>query len=255
MSETDPLGSTAPDYTIDVNFNQRSLELEFSAQYLPILAGSNILLRFNKLPSGWSPMVEFRNEDGRIAVSEGPFEQVMVGRNQILAINAHSDIAHFQIRALIQRGFGIHSESDASVIFAPWTPFKLSHDTEKERLITVEVTEGKDGLEVHPKQIAIHGGMRVRWDFSAVAGKHHQPMVAYGRPFLEEKPVDTQEFFGPHENFVYRSNTSVEGNGNNGIKGIYRYEVYLIDIRTRAIVVRSSADPQTDNEGDVMDPQ
>lgn len=254
MSEAETLDSTAPDYTIDVNFNPHSLELEFSTEHMPILAGSNLLLRFNDLPSGWSPMVEFRNENGRIVVSEGPFEQVVVGRNQILAVNARSDIDRFQTRALIQRGFGIHSESDASVIFTHWVPFKLGRDSEEERLVTVQVAEGENGLTVHPQHIAIRGGMRVRWDFSAVAGKHHQPMVAYGRPFLEEKPVDAQEFFGPHENFVYRSSTLVEGNGNNGIKGVYRYEVYLVDIRTRAIVIRSSADPRTDNEGDVIQP-
>lgn len=255
MSKIDSLGSTAPDYTIDVNFNSLSLELEFAVEHIPILAGSNVLLRFNGLPEGWSPMAEFLDKGGHITVSGVPFEQVVVGRNQILAVNAHSDAGNFQVRALIQRGFGIHSESDTSVIFTRWVPLKLNRDTEEEQLVTVQVTEGENGLTVHPHNIAIRGGMRVRWDFSAVAGKHHQPMVAYGRPFLEEDPVDPQEFFGPHENFSYRGNTLVEGSGNNGIKGVYRYEVYLIDVRSRSVVVRSSADPRTDNEGDVMDPQ
>ena len=94
----------------------------------------------------------------------------------------------------------------------------------------------------------------MRWDFSAVAKKNHQPLVVYGKPLVEERrtnpiPRASEEFFGPHESFVYSGKT-VEGCGNNGIKGIYRYSLYLLDISSRTIDIESSDDPQTDNEGD-----
>lgn len=250
MSLFKSLDTTAPDYTLTLSFNRQSLELEIPVEVMAVLEGSNLLLRFNNLPSGWSPMVEFRNGGGDIIMADGPFEQVIVGRDQVLAINARSDIDQFQFRALIQRGFGIHSHSDTAVMFTKWLPFKLSSESEEERLVKIRVLPDGDDLTVDRPHVTIRGGMRVQWDFSEVAQDNHQPMVVYGKPLVEQQPVDSQEFFGPHESFVYRSNTSVEGNGNNGIKGIYRYEVYLLDIRTRAIAVRSSADPQTDNEGD-----
>ncbi|MFC6632318.1 hypothetical protein [Microbulbifer taiwanensis] len=251
MSLFKSLDTTAPDYTLTLNFNSQTLELEVPVEVMSVLKGSNLLLRFNNLPTGWSPMVEFRNGGGDIIMADGPFEQMIVGRNQVLAVNARSDIDQFHFRALIQRGFGIHSHSDTAVMFTRWLPFKLNSDSQQERLLKIRVLPDGDGLTVDKPQVTIRGGMRVQWDFSEVAQDNHQPMVAYGKPMLEQQPADNQQFFGPHESFVYRGNTSVEGNGNNGIKGIYRYEVYLLDIRTRAIVVKSSADPQTDNEGDV----
>lgn len=244
------LDTAAPDYIVDVDFDDQTLELKLPIQNLSILAGSNLLLRFRNLPSDWSPMVEFRNNDGHTIIAGGPFEQIVVGRNQVLAINAQSDTSLFQFRALIQRGFGIHNDENSAIIFSRWLPFELMRDSEEDRLITIQVLPDGEGLTVNPLQIAIKGGMRVIWDFSEVAQEYHQPLVVYGRPVLEQPPADPQTFFGPHESFVYRSNTLVEGNGNNGVKGIYRYGVYLMDIRTRAIVVRSSGDPQTDNEGD-----
>lgn len=245
------LDTAAPDYIVEVKFNSQSLALEVSVDSLSILRGSNLLLRFRNLPAGWSPLAEFRNGDSNVIMTDGPFEQVIVGRDQVLAVSACEDFPEFQFRALIQRGFGIHSQYDAAVIYAKWLPVVVGSDSEEDQLIKIQITEDNGHLMVDKPNIAIRGGMRVQWDFSAVAEDHHQPLVAYGRPLLEDEPGDSQEFFGPHESFVYRGNTLVEGNGNNGVKGIYRYEVYLLDIRTRAIAVWSSMDPQTDNEGDI----
>ncbi|WKD50792.1 hypothetical protein [Microbulbifer spongiae] len=251
MSTIKTLDTAAPDYIVDVEFDSETLELSMSVQALSILTGSNLLLRFQNLPAGWSPMVEFSNNDGHTIIANGPFEQVVVGRNQVLAVNAQSDTSQFHFRTLIQRGFGEYSDHNAAVIFSHWLPFALKRKSEQERLVEVKVLPDGENLRVEPLQITIEGGMRVIWDFSEVAKEYHQPLVVYGRPLLEQPPIDSQEFFGPHESFVYRGNTQVEGNGNNGTKGIYRYGVYLIDIRTRAISVRSSGDPQTDNEGEI----
>ena len=145
MNILQALETTAADYIIYVDYQADSLSLKLSAKRLAVLPGGNVLMIFRDLPTGWSPLVEFRDPNGQSLLGYGPFEQLIVGRQHILGVNAQPQVDKLEFRVLIQRGFGSLAVRDAAVIYAQWVPFDLTPERPDGRIIEVRVAGTRDG--------------------------------------------------------------------------------------------------------------
>lgn len=188
---------------------------------------------FVGIPNDLLPTIDFLVETGD---NLGPFASLRTTPFQVIA-QGRKTAGHFSYTAgWIDAEQRQHARSDLLSITTATTVADTA-PTVDVRLLR------EDRLVVEPELFGIFNGDVVLWRFEEFPGTNWFPRIVF-----HEAPANlVNAGLGPFESLTRHAKTIV-GSGNNGVTGLYRYWVEIVDTETRRVLHRH--DPALANNGD-----
>ncbi len=251
MSGNSPI--SGPDFVFQVDFNEKEFSLDYQFENITIPSGTNVLWKINNLPEHWSTIMEFYEKGVGVHNFRGPFEEILVTDQGLLGINSQPSSEPWTFRILVQKGLASFGIGQAVAMIGASQELTVRGEG---KTIDINVLLKQEGgvevLTVDREHVRIDPGERILWDFTEVVEKfpNYQPFISYGSKPITQGQRSVPNFsFGPFVGFKH-SEGRVLAYGNTGIEGVYRYDVFALDLDSSTVRLFSSGDPQTDNEGD-----
>jgi len=246
--------TTGPiDHLIPVIFDPATVSLTLPFDSVAVRPGDRVLWRFEGVPPGWSPWIEFRAGTG--SSFTGPFTSLAQGATEVwgpLADELPTGLISY--RALLQQGFGGSKGRPMAMVTSAESTLSI-HPTERgaSLVFTVDLGE-RDGapiLLVAPDTQVLDTLDVVEWQFRGIPGEpgEFRPRVDFVL-YDGAGPEPPNRRLGPFTSLTYDAN-GVRGMGNVGVQGQYHFEVMIVRVVTGEAVWISSGDPVVDNRGSV----
>lgn len=240
------------DHFVTVDCDMTSSTLTLSQPALDLKPGDRVVWQFFGIPSGWSPWIEFRPQEGGTPFL-GPFEELSQSAVALWGV-CRTDIdpalAESVYRVAIQKGLGAGWEKGAAVISSGAGRLKIgSEKIGVTQVFTVTPSQGSEvGLDVSPIGLIIQPGDTVEWIFKDIAEDQDswRPVVSFTR--YDGKGEVPNNFLGPFTSLTTGADR-VRGTGNNRISGTYYFKVSVVRIGSGEILRIGSSDPAIDNRG------
>jgi hypothetical protein len=251
-------GPGAVTHLIQVHCDPSTLTLAVSPSRVSLNPGDTVVWSFLGIPTGWSPWIEFRQAGSNAFV--GPLEGLTQAPGGIwgvcrLAGWEGTDPIPFEYRAMIQRGFAAGWETEGSLVWS--APVHLDvQPSVVGRKLTWEVTFDAmaEKLLVQPLRQTLGRGDTIVWSFpSDLPGGEAawRPRIKFHS--YEGSGTLLNQQLGPFGALSVLPGR-LRGTGNNGVDGLYHFEVALVSVATSQIGWVSSGDPVVDNRGGVIIP-
>lgn len=281
---TDPLkpsanGPGSVTHLLQVRYDPSTLTLAVVQPSVSINPGDTVVWSFLGIPAGWTPWIEFRRVGNDVFV--GPLEALTQAAGGIWGICRASgwtgtDLLQFEYRATMQSGFAAGWDTEGSMVWsAPVTLGVLPAPMGTVRVFEVNPAETglspaqqaqggqylKDAgyrisapLAIQPLGVPLEPGDTVEWQFALPDGMsldEWRPRIKFHR--YEGSGTVPNQQLGPFAALSVLPG-KIRGTGNNGVAGVYFFEVAMVSITTGEIGWLSSGDPVVDNRGGVIGP-
>ncbi len=261
MSETPVHPETAPGpvtHLIQVQYDPSTLTLTVSRPSVSLNPGDTVVWNFLGIPEGWTPWVDFRRAGSDSFI--GPLSGLSQTAGGIWGACRTSgwtgtDPVQFEYRATIQKGFVAGWDTEGSLLWsAPASLRVLPATVGAERIF--EVTLTGTTLDVQPPGQPLDPGDVIVWQFQiqlpdGTDPGDWRPRIKFHR--YEGTGTVPNQQLGPFSALTILPG-EIRGTGNNGVDGVYFFEVALVSVATGEIGWLSSGDPVVDNRGGVGNP-
>lgn len=246
-------------HLIQVQYDPSSLTLTVLSPQVYLNPGDTIVWSFLGIPQGWTPWIELRRTGN--SDFAGPLAGLTQTQGGIWGVClptgwSGTDPIPFGYRAMIQKGFAAGWDTEGSLVWsAPATLNVLPAAIGTER--TFEVVAGTGSrLEIQPLGQVLEPGDIILWQFPSTLPdgtdiSQYRPRIKFYR-YEGDGTVPNQQL-GPFSALTIMEG-KIRGTGNNGVDGVYFFEVALVSVSTGEIGWLSSGDPVVDNRGTVVGP-
>jgi hypothetical protein len=246
-------------HLIQVQCDMTSATLAVQRPQVSVKPGDTIVWSFIGIPEGWSPWIELRHSDN--PEFAGPLLKLTQSAGGVWGTCREdweeTSPAAFEYRALIQRGFTSGWQGGGSILWSsPARLTVLPNGFGQEVVYTVTLAErdGKRQLLVEPLVRTLRPGDVAVWRFpdDLSSGEDAwRPRIDFFR--YEGTGSVSNRYLGPFAALTVEPGL-IRGTGNNGVDGLYFFEVALVSVGTGQIGWMSSGDPVVDNRGTVTTP-
>ena len=254
-----PLATAAGPVTqlIQVQYDPSSLTLTVSRPLVLIYPGDTVVWSFLGIPEGWTPWIEFRRVGNEAFV--GPLTGLTQAEGAIWGLCRTSDWTgtdpvSFEYRATMQRGFATGWDTEGSIVWSKSVRLVVQpNQSGAEIAYTVAPGSEPQQLLVLPEEIQIlRDGDVMVWQFPSDLAEGGldawRPRIKFRR--YEGTGTVPNQQLGPFAALSILPG-SIRGTGNNGVTGLYFFEVALVSVSTGEIGWLSSGDPVIDNRNGV----
>lgn len=244
-------------HLVQVQYDPATLTLAVSIPQLYLNPGDTVVWSFLDIPEGWTPWIEFRRAGDNAFV--GPLSGLTQTAGGIWGVCRASGWTGtapipFEYRAMIQKGFAAGWDTEGSLVWS--TPVRLDVlPAAVGQELAYEVTTGEnDALIVQPLLLTQGPGDVIVWQFPTDltgGADAWRPRIKFHR--YEGSGTVSNQQLGPFSALTVLPG-KIRGTGNNGVAGLYFFEVALVSVTTGEIGWLSSGDPVVDNRGGVSTP-
>lgn len=252
----DPSAPGPIDHLVQVSCDPARHLVTLACPRITIRPRDRVIWSFSGIPEGWSPWLQVRRENEGDSFL-GPFASLSQSSGGVWgACQSGQAPGLFSYRVLIQKGAGLGWGAEASVLFSRAGEIEVvaeSTGTNHAFDVTVSGTGAEARLSVTPPMVSIAPGDTLEWRFSGIPGNpgSWRPRVDFVQySGTGEVP---NLLLGPFNSLTYTAD-SAKGMGNNGVTGVYHFEVTLLSAGSGEVLWFSSGDPAVDNRGTVGDP-
>lgn len=223
--------------------------------------GDTVVWSFFGIPEGWTPWIQFRQ-----ATTDATFFGPLSGLTQSAAGvwglctaesgGTASEPTVYEYRASIQRGVGGGWSDAGTMLWSAAAQLRVVPQAQGEEIVSTVIlgAESTATLVIEPRLQTLTasdtfllmfptdlpggpGAWRPRLDFHRYEGSGEVP----------------NRLLGPFQALSIEPGR-IRGTGNNGVEGLYFFEVALVNIATGQVEWVSSEDPVVDNRGGVVAP-
>jgi hypothetical protein len=253
-------------HLIQVRYDPSALTLTVLRPQVFLNPGDTVVWSFFGIPEGWTPWVEFRRAGNNSFV--GPLEGLTQSAGEIWGVCRTSGwtgtaSVPFEYRAMIQRGFAAGWDTEGSLVWsAPASLNVLPVTIGTERIFQVtgagspKAVRTGSALDIEPPGQPLDAGDVIVWRFPSELPdgtnvNDWRPRIKFYR--YEGTGTVPNQQLGPFSALTVLPG-EIRGTGNNGVSGVYFFEVALVSVSTGEIGWLSSGDPVVDNRGGVIVP-
>jgi hypothetical protein len=251
----EPVSATAsPEpvtHVIPIHFDEPTHALNILREGIAIKPGDTVVWTFANAPAGYTPWVQFRNEDGSSSLF-GPLASLHQTGSAVWGTCPEEQApGAFSYRAVLQKGHLRAWDHDGSSLWSRTSGLAVVPPTTgEERGFTVTMDAATQKLTVSPEYLEIRGQDTVLWSFPPEAAGW-LPRVTFFQ--YQGDGVVPNAQLGPFTSLITQPG-EVRGTGNTDVQGLYYFEVALVAVGTGELAWVNSSDPVVDNRGTVIGP-
>lgn len=253
---TPATGPGAVTHLIQVQYDPSTLSLAVLRSRMSLNPGDTVVWNFLGIPTGWTPWIEFRKVGNNSFV--GPLNGLTQAAGGIWGVCRSSgwtgtEPISFEYRAVMQTGFAAGWDTEGSMVWSA-PAYLVIQPTAIGNELAFEVNQTDTSLDVQPPHQILEPGDTIVWQFpSGLPGgvDAWRPRIKF--PLYEGEGTIPNEQLGPFTALAVLPG-QIRGMGNNGVAGLYHFEVALVSVATGEIGWMSSGDPVVDNRGGVTTP-
>lgn len=238
-------------HVIPIHFDEPAHALNILREGIALRPGDTVVWTFANAPAGYTPWVQFRNEEGSGSLF-GPLASLHQTGSAVWGTCPEGQApGSFVYRAVLQKGHLRSWETDGSSAWSRTSGLAvLAPEAGEERVFTVAMDKETQKLIVTPEYLAIHGQDTILWSFPPEA-VGWLPRVTFFQ-YQGDGAVPSLQL-GPFTSLITKTG-EVRGTGNTDVKGLYSFEVSLVAMGTGEVAWVNSKDPVVDNRGTVVGP-
>lgn len=242
-------------HLIPVQYDPSTLTLAVLLPEIYLNPGDTVVWSFQGIPQGWTPWIEFRRAGDNAFV--GPLtgltqtEGGIWGACRSTGWTGTAPIP-FEYRAMMQRGFAAGWDTEGSLVWSAPAGLNVMPAAVGQEIIW-PIDEGDNGTLIvqDPLMHTLGPGDIIVWQFPTDLEDGWRPRIKFNR--YEGIGTLPNQQLGPFSALTILPG-KIRGTGNNGIAGLYFFEVALVSVTTGEIGWLSSGDPVVDNRGTVVTP-